>query len=315
MPCPEKRSEYAAVGDLSRRWAYAGLGLAVIFWGASFVAAKIALRELTPAALTCARFGIGLLVLLGTVLLRRDFRPVPRRDLPPLFLLGLIGVALHQWLQATGLQTAAASVSSWIVTTIPIFVALLGWIFLGERLGPWRALGIGIAGLGTLVVASGGGLAGWVSGQVGTVGDALMAVSALNWAVFTVLSKRVLTGNGEEAGKQASPLTKTLIMMAFGWLATLPWVALDGGWRALGSLSGAGWAALLFLGVACSGLAYLFWYDALQVVDATQVGAFLYLEPLVTSLLALPLLGEPLTAALGLGGATILIGVWMVHRA
>jgi drug/metabolite transporter (DMT)-like permease len=302
------------VGDVSRRWTYAGLGLAVIFWGASFVAAKIALRELTPAALTCARFGIGLLVLLGTVLLRRDSRPVPRRDLPLLFLLGLIGVALHQWLQATGLQTAAASVSSWIVTTIPIFVALLGWIFLGERLGRWRALGIGIAGVGTLVVASGGRLAGLVSGQVGTVGDALMAVSALNWAVFTVLSKRVLTSDGE-TGQEASPLTKTLIMMAFGWLATLPWVALDRGWRGLGSLSIGGWAALLFLGAACSGLAYLFWYDALQLVDATQVGAFLYLEPLVTSLLALPLLGEPLTAALGLGGATILIGVWMVNRA
>jgi drug/metabolite transporter (DMT)-like permease len=299
---------------LSRRWAYAGLGLAVIFWGASFVAAKIALRELTPAALTCARFGIGLLVLLATAWLRRDFRPVARRDLPLLFLLGLIGVALHQWLQATGLQTAAASVSSWIVATIPIFVALLGWVFLRERLGPWRALGIGLAGAGTVAVASGGRLIGLISGQVGTVGDALMAVSALNWAVFTVLSKRVLTSDGK-TGQEASPLSKTLVMMAFGWLATLPWAALDGGWRGLGSLSIGGWAALLFLGVACSGLAYLFWYDALQVVDATQVGAFLYLEPLVTSLLALPLLGEPLTAALGLGGATILIGVWMVNRA
>lgn len=299
---------------MSRRRAYAGLVLAVVFWGASFVAAKMALRELSPATLTFARFGVGLIVLLATVLLRKDFRPVARRDLPLLALLGLLGVAFHQWLQATGLQTAAASISSWIVATIPIFVALLGRAFLGERLGWWRVLGIGIAGAGTIEVASGGQLSALVSGQAGTVGDALMAISAVNWAVFTILSKRVLSGgDGGNAGK-ASPLTNTLVMMAFGWLATLPWAAWDGGWRALSSLSGQGWVALLFLGVACSGLAYLFWYDGLRVVDATQVGGFLYLEPLVTSVLALPLLGEPLSAALGLGGAAILLGVWMVNR-
>ncbi len=46
-------------------------------------------------------------------------------------------------------------------------------------------------------------------------------------------------------------------------------------------------------GVGCSGLAYLFWYDALDRIDATQAGVFLYFGPLVTALLAWPLLGEP----------------------
>ncbi len=76
-----------------------------------------------------------------------------------------------------------------------------------------------------------------------------------------------------------------------------------------------GWVAVGFLGLACSGLGYLFWFDGLEAIDATQVGSFLYLEPLVTTALAAPMLGEPVTAAVLLGGAAILFGVWLVGRA
>jgi drug/metabolite transporter (DMT)-like permease len=62
-------------------------------------------------------------------------------------------------------------------------------------------------------------------------------------------------------------------------------------------------------------LAYLFWYAALEVIDATQVGSFLYLEPVVTSLVAFPVLGEPISASLLGGGAAILLGLWAVNRA
>ena len=69
---------------------------------------------------------------------------------------------------------------------------------------------------------------------------------------------------------------------------------------------------MVFLGVAASGLAYLFWYGALGVVDATEAGAFLYLEPLVTAVVAGPVLGERTTLVTALGGIAILLGVWLV---
>jgi drug/metabolite transporter (DMT)-like permease len=71
---------------------------------------------------------------------------------------------------------------------------------------------------------------------------------------------------------------------------------------------------MLFLGIACSGLAYLFWYDALDVIDATQAGVFLYFGPLVTATLAWPILGETITVGAAIGGLAILIGVWLVER-
>ena len=74
------------------------------------------------------------------------------------------------------------------------------------------------------------------------------------------------------------------------------------------------WLGIGFLGLICSGIAYIFYYDALQVIPATQAGVFLYLEPLVTLVVAAIILGEPLLLVSLLGGAVILMGVWMVNR-
>jgi drug/metabolite transporter (DMT)-like permease len=71
---------------------------------------------------------------------------------------------------------------------------------------------------------------------------------------------------------------------------------------------------LLFLGILCSGFAYVFWYDALKALSASQVGSFLYIEPLVAVVVAALLLQEPLFIAAFIGGALILAGVWLVNR-
>ena len=92
------------------------------------------------------------------------------------------------------------------------------------------------------------------------------------------------------------------------------WVLYDGGLRDLSGVSLSGWLALAFLGVICSGVAYYFWFRALEQIDATQVGAFLYLEPIVTVVLASWILGEMITVATIFGGAAILVGIWLVNR-
>ncbi len=71
---------------------------------------------------------------------------------------------------------------------------------------------------------------------------------------------------------------------------------------------------MVFLGVFCSGLAYIFWYDALQALPVAQAGAFVYLEPFVTLVVAALVLGEVVTLVSLLGGGVILLGVWMVQR-
>jgi drug/metabolite transporter (DMT)-like permease len=296
---------------------YCGLALAVIFWGSSFVATKIVLRELNPATIITARFGMGVLVL-TIASHRKSLRPIRRQTLLQLALLGFMGITFHAWLQATGLKTVDATVTAWVVATIPVFVALLGWIILGERLNLLKVVGIALAALGAVIVVSGGDLTALFSGQVGSLGDILIGISALNWAFFTVFSKHVLKTEADHRSEaqieQLSPIRMMLCVMAFGLLFSLPGMILDKGWYSLQTLSTQGWWALTFLGVACSGLAYLFWYHALDRVEATQVGVFLYFEPLVTAVVAWPILGEALSGVIALGGTAIMLGVWLVNQ-
>lgn len=298
MPQPSNRQKVLAILEAT---------LAVLSWGGSFIATKIALREVSPATVVWLRFAIGVGILGAGTLLRRQFAIPKAADLAYLGLLGFIGITFHQWLQSTGLETAQATTTAWIVATTPIFMALLGWLALKERLGRGQMLGIVLAGLGVLLVVTQGNLPALARGRFGTPGDVLILISAPNWAIFSILSRR---------GLRRFPATQMMFyVMGSGWLLSTALLFAGPGLGEIGGLTRAGWLGVGFLGVFCSGLAYLFWYDALQILPVAQAGAFVYLEPFVTVLLAAVLLGEPLLLASLLGGATILLGVFLVNRA
>ena len=103
-------------------------------------------------------------------------------------------------------------------------------------------------------------------------------------------------------------------VMALGWLFTTAlWLA-GRGPHTIPHLTPSGIGAVLFLGVICSGVAYVYWCDALQRIPASQVGALLYLEPLVTVAFAASILHEGIRLGTLAGGAIILVGVWVVNR-
>ncbi len=283
-----------------------GAVFAVIFWGASFIATKVSLREISPITVVWLRFTIGVLILGAAVLLRRQYVPIQRKELGYFALLGFLGITFHQWLQSTGLTTSQASTTAWIVATTPVFMALLGWLALREKLDRIQVAGIGLATIGVLLVVSEGDLASLSLGQFGAPGDILILISSVNWAVFSTLSRRGL-------GKFPATLMMFYVML-FGWLFTSVAFFTGKGITELPQLTINGWLGVGFLGVFCSGLAYIFWYDALKALPASQVGAFLYLEPFVAVVVAGIILGEPVLVASMTGGGAILFGVWLVNR-
>lgn len=287
--------------------AYLEATFSVVVWGGTFIATKIALQEVSPATVVWIRFTIGVMILGVTVLWRKQFALPARDDLLHLALLGFIGVTFHQWLQATGLQTARATTTAWIVASTPVFIAVLSWLVLKENLGWARVGGIVLAALGVLLIVSKGNLSALLAGQEGTFGDLLVLISAPNWAVFSVLSRRELARH---------PAARMMFyVMFFGWLFTNIWLFGFGpGLAEIPHLDVQGWAAILVLGILGSGLAYVTYYDALQTLPASQLGAFLNIEPLVTTLLAAAMIGEHITWITVLGGAVILFGVWLVNR-
>ncbi|HEY5268974.1 MAG TPA: DMT family transporter [Anaerolineales bacterium] len=279
---------------------------AVVVWGASFVATKVALRYTSPDVVVWLRFAMGVVILGIAVLAGRKFTLPEKRDWPYLALLGFLGITFHQWLQSTGLVTSEATTTAWIVASIPIFMALLGWLALKEKLLWLQVAGILLSTFGVLLVVTRGNLVLLASGKFGTVGDFLILISAPNWAIFSVLSRR---------GLQKYPATLMMFyVMAFGWLFSSVLFFVQGGLNQIGHIPWDGWAGIAFLGIFCSGLAYIFWYDALQALPVAQTGAFLYLEPVVTVIVAALILGERLYLATLLGGVLILAGVWLVNR-
>jgi drug/metabolite transporter (DMT)-like permease len=82
----------------------------------------------------------------------------------------------------------------------------------------------------------------------------------------------------------------------------------------LQNLTWNGWLGVLFLGIFCSGLAYIFWYDAVKALPAGQTGSFLFIEPFVTVVAANLVLSEPLIRSVTAGGLIILLGVWFVNK-
>lgn len=279
---------------------------AVTIWGASFVATKVSLQYANPITVVWLRFSMGVCILgLATALKKQLIIPA-RKDLGYFALLGFLGITFHQWLQSTGLLTAQATTTAWIVATTPIFMALLGFIILKENLVLYQVVGIFLATFGVLLVVTKGELSALTTGNFGTTGDFLVLISAMNWAVFSTLSR---------SGLRKHPATRMMFfVMSFGWLFTsIIFLSTSGIWQ-ISSIPWDGWIAILFLGIFCSGLAYIFWYDALKELPVAQTGAFLYLEPIVTVIVAAIVLAESFLLASAIGGITILVGVWLVNR-
>jgi drug/metabolite transporter (DMT)-like permease len=285
--------------------AYIEVSFAVIVWGASFIATKLALRDLSPVTVVWMRFAIGVVILGAATKMRKQFSLPEKKDWKYLGLLGFLGITFHQWLQSTGLQTVQASTTAWIVASTPIFIAFLSWLFLHERINRLQVSGIVLAMIGVLLVVSRGNLRELFVGKFGTIGDLLILISAPNWAVFSILSIR---------GLRKFPAAQMMFyVMAIGWLFTSILFFTGPGIGEIAHLSWSGAMGVGFLGVFCSGLAYIAWYDGLQSLPTSRIGAFLYIEPLVAVLVAWAILSESLVPITLMGGLVILLGVRLVQ--
>lgn len=284
-----------------RNRAFIEAALATMFWGTSFVAMKIAVREATPSMMVWARSLMGVGVLFISLMVgKHPNLSQPFKDLVYMALLGFMGVTFHNWIQAEGLKSAQAATSAWIVSTTPIIIALLGWAFLKEEITKKKLIGILSAALGVLMVLGKGSS---LLPQGITKGDLLISLSAVNWAAFTVISRKFL-GDKDQT-------VSLFYVMLFGWAFSNAFVLPSGIYF---TISWQAWISLGFLGIFCSGIAYIFWYDALHVLPASQVGVFMYLNPLTATITAVMLLSESLSLKDATGVLLVLLGLWMVNR-
>jgi drug/metabolite transporter (DMT)-like permease len=277
--------------------------ISITFWGVSFVSAKAVLGKLDPYSLLVFRFGIGVLFLLLLILMQRHRLFISFRFFPHLLILGTLGVFVHQVLQATALLTINASSAGWLISLSPVFTVILSILFLHEKMSLTRAIGMSLAIVGVLLVTS------TRSGQslhfALNLGFLLMLLSTLNWAVYSVLLKSLKI--------PYSPIVVTFYLSLIGLILTIPFIIRNRGWERLSLLNETEWAHLIFLGVFVSGIAYWYWGKALEVLEASKVSMFLYLEPIATLVAAVLLLHEKVLLISVAGGIIIIIGVIIVN--
>ena len=281
------------------------LALLVTFlWGSSFVLTKMALAELGPLTIALYRWLIATLAFAIVLPLQGELptlRRALRQDFFPFALLGLVGITAFYAFQNAALRFTTAVNVGLLINFCTVFIAVLGMLWLKERLGRWAIVGIALSFAGATLVSWPNGTVGL--GRVHLLGDGLTLLAALWAAIYTVYGKGIVA--------RYPPAVVTGLAAGFGTLFLLPWAVWEG--LAL-PRSAAVWGAMLTLGLGSSALANLWWWRILQQVDAARAGTFLLLIPVVSTLLAVAVLGETMPPAGAAGAALVLLGVYLTQR-
>jgi O-acetylserine/cysteine efflux transporter len=272
---------------------WAALAAIVLIWGVNNAAAKLMTEVLSPILVGGLRFALSAVLLIPFVR-----PPFPERRLLVLLILcgGPLHFALVYWgfALAEDLSPFAVSLQLWIP-----FVALLSWLFLGERMPPAALAGMAVAFVGVAFMT--------LDGPALQDLDAILvgAVASLFWAAATVLARRM----------SAVPPLKMQGLIS--WVAApallAPALAVEP--DGLARFVAAGpeiWAMLAFAGAVSSvgATALMFWL--VQRREAGRVTPYLLATPLVSVAIGVGWLGDVMTVQIAVGGLATLAGVAIV---
>lgn len=272
--------------------------MTVTVWGATFISTKVLLRSFTPVEILFDRFLLGFFLLIL-------MHPRPlwgaglRRELT-FAAAGLCGVCLYYLLENIALEYTMTANVSIIVSSAPLFTALISRLIFreGQRLRGSFLLGflLAMGGIGIMAVQDS-------PMAVSPAGDLLALLAAVVWAIYSSLTKRI------SAYGYPTILTTRRVFF-YGILFMLPVLAVSHpAWEPERFLAAENIGNLLFLGLGASALCFVSWNWAVGRLGPVKASAYIYLSPVVTLAASALLLHEPVTPAACLGTVLILGGL------
>ena len=285
---------------------YLKLVATALIWGATWIAARVAVSEASPLAVASWRFLLAALVL-GTLVVVHEGRP--RWSLKEWFTLaalGASGIFLYNLCFLYGMRMIEAGRGALVVALTPALVAASDWLLFGAPMSPTKAAGIGLAMFGCLLVVTNGDPRLLFTGQVGLGEWLIIGCSAL-WAVYTFVGRRGTC--------TLSPLAMTFGASLTGWIMLTVAALLQGSLFLLAETTWRGWSAIVFLGLFGTALAFTWYAEAVQRIGATRSAAFINLVPVSAVILGAVLLDERLGVAVLSGGALVIAGVVITNHA
>ena len=273
------------------------IAIALLLWASAFAGIRAGLRDFGPGELALLRFGTASVALALYALVRRMRLP-DRRDLPVIALAGFLGISVYHVALNYGEQTVTAGAAALLISTSPVFTAVLSTRFLGERLTPWGWAGVLVAFGGAVLIAFGEG-----DGIAFNTDAVLILVAAVATSLYFIVSKPPLRRY------RAIEFTTYAI-----WAGTVPLlVFLPGLAGQLPSADPSSTMAVIYLGIFPGAIAYVLWSYALARMPASVLSTFLYFQPVNATIIAWLWLKEVPSALSLLGGAVSLSGVVIVN--
>ncbi|HOK87598.1 MAG TPA: EamA family transporter [Fervidobacterium sp.] len=255
------------------------------------VSSKPLMGTVDPFFMTAFRFLVGGLVLMFFV-----DKQIETKDLLPLTLIG----ALNGILSMTSLQLSVAhsnaSTAATLVASNPIFVSLFALLILKEKHTIRRYIGIALGFVGLIVFSL-----GMISGD-SWLGIFYGVVAAVTFGLYTVLMGKYM--------KKYTPVSVTAYSTLISSLIYIAILALSGHFY-VPSIGISEWGILIYLGVVVTGLAYLTYFKAIELIGTAQSSRVFFLKPIVATLFAVILLGESLSVAKIVGMLIVLFSLFL----
>ena len=276
-----------------------------LFWSGNFVLGRAVAGEVPPIALAFWRWGLGALIVLPFAWhhLPRDL-PALRRQWRLVLLLSAIGIAVFNTFVYIGLNTTTALNAVMMQSAMPVLIVLMSFLLVGEKITPLQAAGIAVSLAGAVTLVARGDLTVLLTLAFNT-GDLWVLAAVISYAGYTALVRR---------RPPVHPMIFLLATFATGALMLLPfyaWETLNG--RPL-QVTPVSIAAIGYVAVFPSILAYLAWNRSVELVGANRTGLSVHLMPVFGSLLAIAFLGETPQIFHAVGIALIAAGILLANR-
>jgi drug/metabolite transporter (DMT)-like permease len=227
---------------------------------------------------------------------------IPRKDAIKIALLGVMIVVFNQAFYIWGQGYTSAGHGSLLFAFTPIFIYVLSMIVLKERFTARRVLGTALAVVGAALVVSQSGME---FNREMLKGDFIILIAVLVWAVYTIYGKALVEKYGAFKVTCYAAVSGTIAYFPFGVQQTLQ--------TDLGAISMNGWLSVLYMGTGLSIGAYVLWYWAIKHFDASRVGPFHNIQPVIATYFAYLMINEIITGQFIVGGILVLCGVLVVE--
>jgi drug/metabolite transporter (DMT)-like permease len=288
------------------------IGLLVLYlvWGSTYLGIAIAVETIPPFLMAAIRFCLAGLILLTWSIARegRAFTPPTRREWRDSAIVGTLLIAGGMGMVAFGEQTVPSGIAALLIATMPVWVAVLGRAFLGERLPRLAGLGIVVGFVGVAILVGPSAFGG--TGALDPIGLAAILFSPIAWASGSLFASH-------RAVLPKRPLVAAGVQMLLGGLVLAAMGAVTGEFAALdvGAISPESVVALVYLLVMGSLVAFTVYGWMLRVAPLPLVATYAYVNPVVAVILGAIIIGETIDLRTVVAGAVIVFSVAVIVTA